>query len=426
MKSAALSIEKLREAVMRLPDDALAATREAALANLDEYGLPSVKDEDWRYTDLSSAIDISNRWLSEGAASASADTLRDAILSISASIDANWLVIANGRVDLSCFVESSNIDVERFSDSATPFVMDRPLADLNAALLHDGLRVQIHGATEKPLGILIIDEANAGAGVSQANIEIEIAPGCDAEIIEYHSSAGTDDHYSNSVIALQVDQGAHVGYVRIQERRIGHVQTGRLSAALGADARLNMASYDLGGGLIRNDLDVVLAGEGAECELRGLFLGSGSRLVDNHTAVDHAVPHCSSRELYKGILGGRSKGVFRGRVVVRPDAQKTDAFQSNPNLLLGDGAEIDTKPQLEIYADDVKCSHGATVGQLEEDALFYLRSRGIGLEDARALMIRAFANEIIDQLPIPGVADSIADSLHSTLANDRRQHEASA
>ena len=417
MKSAALSIEKLREAVMRLPDDALAATREAALANLDEYGLPSVKDEDWRYTDLSSAIDISNRWLSEGAANASADTLRDAILSISASIDANWLVIANGRVDLSCFVESSNIDVERFSDSATPFVMDRPLADLNAALLHDGLRVQIHGATEKPLGILIIDEANAGAGVSQANIEIEIAPGCDAEIIEYHSSAGTDDHYSNSVIALQVDQGAHVGYVRIQERRIGHVQTGRLSAALGADARLNMASYDLGGGLIRNDLDIDIGSPGVDAVFNGLYLAGDGQHIDNHTRVDHRVGPARSSQEYRGILNGRCRCVWNGKAIVHAGADGTDANQANHNLLLSENAEIDAKPELEIYADDVKCSHGTTVGQLDETALFYLRSRGLDKQQAIRILTHAFAADLVGRAPVAAAKETISMLVEKRLAS---------
>ena len=165
------------------------------------------------------------------------------------------------------------------------------------------------------------------------------------------------------------------------------------------DGRFTSHTLSLSGALVRNDLDVLLADEGAECNLRGLFLGSGDRVVDNHTFVDHAMPHGTSRELYKGLLGDHSRGVFRGRIVVRPDAQKTDATQSNRNLLLARGAEIDTKPQLEIYADDVKCAHGSTIGQLDEDALFYLRSRGLGLAEARQLIIRAFANEIVEALP---------------------------
>ena len=208
MKPTALSIEGLREAVSRLPDNALTATRQAALANLHENGMPTARDEDWKYTDLGSAIDISNRWLSHGAAAVSTDTLAESIALLTASIDANWLVVANGLIDLSHFIETAGIEVEQFSNSAAPIVSDRPLADLNAALLNDGLRVQINAATEKPLGMLIIDEANDGAAVSQVNIEIEVTAGCDAEIIEYHTSSGDDDHYGNSVVALQIGQAA--------------------------------------------------------------------------------------------------------------------------------------------------------------------------------------------------------------------------
>ena len=167
--------------------------------------------------------------------------------------------------------------------------------------------------------------------------------------------------------------------------------------------------------MIRNELAVGLAGEGAETELRGLFVGRDRRHVDNHTLVDHAMPHCASNELYKGVLRDRARGVFRGRVVVRPDAQKSDARQSNPNLLLSDRAEIDSKPQLEIHADDVKCSHGSSTGRLDEEALFYLCSRGIGLAEARALLTRGFASEITRGLPLPGLVDWAEQLLDASL-----------
>jgi len=160
---------------------------------------------------------------------------------------------------------------------------------------------------------------------------------------------------------------------------------------------------------------VVLEDVGADCTLHGLFLATGEQLIDNHTLVDHAMPHGTSRELYKGILGGSSRGVFRGRVIVRPGAQKTDARQSNPNLLLADSAEIDTKPQLEIYADDVKCSHGSAIGRLDADALFYLRSRGIDAERARLVLTRGFAVEVLEQLPAPALRDATLALLEERL-----------
>ncbi len=425
MKQVALSIDDLREAVLRMPDDALTATREAALANLDEHGLPSVRDEDWKYTDLGPAIDISNRWLASGATikTTSNDLLADAVAAIAGTIDANWLIIANGVIDTSLFDESSEIEVQRFSESAAPFVMDKPLADLNAALLNDGLRVQVHAATEKPLGILIIDETNAGAAVSQANVEIEVAPGCDAEIIEYQSSTGTGDHFGNSVITLQVGQAALASYVRIQDRRIGHIQSGRLSVTLGKDARLNMASYDLGGGLVRNDVDIDLGEPGADAVFNGLYLAGDGQHIDNHTRVDHRVGPASSSQEYRGILNGRCRCVWNGKAIVHAGADGTDANQANHNLLLSQHAEIDAKPELEIYADDVKCSHGTTVGQLDETALFYLRTRGLDKRQATQLLTHAFAADLVGRAPVAAAIDEIKSLVERRLGDLIREED---
>ena len=423
MKQAALSLENLRAAVMRLPVDGLTSTRKAALANIDEHGLPSVRDEDWKYTDIGPAIDISNRWLAGGAGGTSTDVQQDSIRAICSSIEANWLVIANGLVNRDYLDASADIEIERFGNTAAPKLAVRPLADLNAALLHDGLRVQIHGATEKPLGILVIDEVNAGASVSQANVEIEIAPGCDVEIIEYHHSSGEGDHYSNSVITLQIDQAAHVSYARIQNRRLGHVQTGRLSASLGNDARLSMSGYDIGGGLIRNDIDIDLSHPGAEAVFNGLYLAGDGQHIDNHSRVDHRAGPARSSQEYRGILNGRCRCVWNGKAIVHAGADGTDANQANHNLLLSENAEIDAKPELEIYADDVKCSHGTTVGQLDEAALFYLRSRGMDERQAAQMLTHAFAADLVGRAPVAAAKATIASLVERRLA-DLIQEEA--
>jgi Fe-S cluster assembly protein SufD len=416
MKPTTLSSNELRNAVSRMPAGALSAMRETALANLDKHGLPTVQQEDWKYTDLGSAIDISRRWLSAGAAAVSADKLPESIAAITRSIDADWLIIANGLVDTSRFKVSHGIDIERFSESAAPTVMDRPLAHLNAALLQDGLRIHVHAATEKPLGLLIIDEASSGAAVSQANVEITVAPGCDVEMIEYHSSSGSGDHFANSVVTLDVGEAAHASYLRLQERRIGHVQTGRLSVTLGKDARLNMASYDLGGGLVRNDVDVNLSASGADLVCNGLYLAGDGQHIDNHVRVDHRVGPASSSQEYRGILNGRCRCVWNGKAIVHQGADGTDARQANHNLLLSDKAEIDTKPELEIYADDVKCSHGTTVGQLDEAALFYLRSRGLGRHQAVQVLTRAFAADLVGRAPVSAAKSAVAELVESRLA----------
>jgi len=394
MKHAALSIDGIRAAVRRLPNNGLSASREAALAHLDEHGLPTQRDEDWKYTDLSAAVAISNRWLESGADYAPSQSIDDAVATITDAIDATWLVVANGVVSEQHAVagNAGALDVQRFSDSPSPFVMEGPLADLNAALLQDGLRVRITGTPEKPLGVLVIDHADNDAGVSQSCVHIETAAGSSLQVIEYHVSTGEQDHYANSVLSLSIGAGASVRHVRIQNRGIHHVQTGRTSVALGRDSTLRMASYDLGGGLIRNDIDINLGEPGADVVFDGLYLAGDGQHIDNHTRVDHRVGPATSSQEYRGIL------------------------QSNHNLLLSEQAEIDAKPELEIYADDVKCSHGTTVGQLDETALFYLRTRGLDKRHATQVLTHAFAADLVSRAPVHAAQDTISELVESRLA----------
>lgn len=416
MKAQQLAINELREAVLRMPPDGLTATRTAAVARLHDRGLPTLRDEDWKYTDLRSVVDISNRWLASGAKSPAVDSLAKPIDSITASIDANWLIIANGAIDSGRFDPQCGIDIERFADTSAPDFPDRPFADLNAALIRDGLRINIHAATEKPLGLLIIDSADEGATVSQASVEIHADAGCDVEIVEYQASAGAGDNYCNSVISLAIGESAHASYVRIQDRRIGHAQTARLSIDLGTDSELRMSSYDVGGGLIRNDLDIDLGNHGATAVFNGLYLAGDNQHIDNHTRVDHRVGPATSSQEYRGILNGRCRCVWNGKAIVHKGADGTDANQANHNLLLSNQAEIDAKPELEIYADEVKCSHGTTVGQLDESALFYLRTRGLDRQQAKQILTHAFAADLVGRTPISATLDTITALVDSRLA----------
>mgnify|MGYP003633410419 CR=1 FL=1 len=408
MKAETLAMNALREAVLRMPADRLTASRSAAMSRLSERSLPTPRHEDWKYTDLRSAVDISNRWLASGAAMPLSTSLRSHIDAITASIDANWLLVANGVVETDRFDAAAGIEVERFTDSSAPTFADQPLADLNAALLRDGLRVRIHSATEKPLGILIMDSADDGAAASQANIDISIDAGCDAEIIEYQASAGAGESYCNSIVSMQVGESARVSYVRIQDRHIAHAQTARLAVSMARDSTLDMAGYDVGGGLIRNDLEVDLNEPGAQANFNGLYLAGEGQHIDNHTRVDHRVGPATSSQDYRGILNGRCRCVWNGKAIVHQGADGTDAQQSNHNLLLSDQAEIDAKPELEIYADEVKCSHGTTVGQLDDTALFYLRTRGLDRREARQILTRAFAADLVNRAPIDACRETIA------------------
>ncbi len=417
MKAETLALNALREAVLRMPADRLTASRTAAISRLSERSLPTPRHEDWKYTDLQNAVDISNRWLASGAVVPAPNSLDKLVNEITASIDANWLLVVNGIVDTAQFDQDAHIDVERFTDSSAPAFADGPLADLNAALLHDGLRVRIHSATEKPLGILIVDSADEAALVSQANIDVSIDAGCDAEIIEYQSSSGAGESFCNSIVSMHVGEAARVSYVRVQDRHIAHTQTARLAVSMAKDSALDMAGYDVGGGLIRNDLEIDLSEPGAHASFNGLYLAGEGQHIDNHTRVDHRVGPATSSQEYRGILNGRCRCVWNGKAIVHKGADGTDAQQSNHNLLLSPQAEIDAKPELEIYADEVKCSHGTTVGQLDDTALFYLRSRGIGRREARQIMTRAFAADLVNRAPVDACKDAISALVDARLTD---------
>jgi len=229
-------------------------------------------------------------------------------------------------------------------------------------------------------------------------------------------SAGHARTLTSVVSEIFVEENAQLDWVMVQNEGEGAFHFNQVCSRQQRDSQLRLHTLSLGGGLVRNEIDAQLAAPGAEVDLRGLYVGTGSQHVDNHTRVDHATPHTSSRQLYKGILAESARGVFRGLVHVRPDAQKIDSQQSNMNLLLSDQARIDTRPQLEIHADDVKCSHGSTIGKLDEEALFYLRSRGLSENNARALLTRAFAAEICDALPAKGLREDASARVTSALA----------
>src|SRR5207302_721580 len=219
---------------------------------------------------------------------------------------------------------------------------------------------------------------------------------------------------------IVVGDNADLDYYKVQEEGPEAFHMAVTQVQLGRAARFSSHAFNLGGLWTRNEINAVFTGEGAECTLNGLYRGAGRQMIDNHTFIDHAVPRCVSHELYKGVLDDKARGVFNGKIYVRQDAQKTDAKQTNKTLLLSEEATINTKPQLEIYADDVKCTHGATVGQLDDEALFYLRSRGIGREEARSLLTFAFANDVLSRVKI----ESIRQRLEQTLLTSRHLPQA--
>jgi Fe-S cluster assembly protein SufD len=236
--------------------------------------------------------------------------------------------------------------------------------------------------------------------------------GSDVQIIERHQSLGSKPVFTNSVSEIFVHANASLELYRVQNDANTASIVDHTSIQQHRDSRVRTAVFSLGGKLMRNDLNIAFLGENAEAHLDGLTLLDDGQHADHHTRVDHRVPHCNSFEMYKGIYDGNSKGVFNGQIMVRPHAQKTNAFQQNNNIILGEKASVDTKPQLEIFADDVKCSHGCTVGQLDDEALFYLRSRGIPEHEAKALLLYAIGDEVIGKVRLK----ELRNRLHKLMA----------
>ena len=404
--------ELLEAAVSRLPEDALTPARKAALAHFATSGFPTVRDEDWKYTNLRHAVELSNAWLGNEVVASPESNLttaaEQAVKVITESIDAYWIVIANGIATVDAMLgtkelQSNGISITKLSQdgNVAAIIANDPMTSFNAALLQDGLRVRVHPSanSSKPLAFVFVDEATRG-DLSQARLIIDVDAGATIDIIEAHVSVGSDAQFANTVIQLDIADGARVGFVRIQERADSHIQVGKLIADLRRDAYFDYASFDFGGSLIRNDVAINIMEPGASVNLNGLYLAAGKQHIDNHTRIDHRVGPSQSREEYRGILGGHSRCIFNGKAIVHKAADGTDAEQSNHNLLLSETAEIDTKPELEIYAEDVKCAHGATVGQLDRSSLFYLRSRGLDRDEAVQLLTRAFAARILTASPI--------------------------
>jgi Fe-S cluster assembly protein SufD len=402
-----LSIDTLRDAVARLPDDRLMPMRRAALEQLDAQGLPTPRDEDWKYTDIAPFI---------GARTDSpvAGDLDGAIQRLTQSIDADWLVIANGNAELRRIAGAGIVllsDAEVLLDS--PFA----LTQLNTALLHDGIQIRIASdvVIERPIGILFIDDATSESGISQGRVEIEMAAGSQASFVEMHVSQGAENQHANSVVNLGLGPNAHADYVRIQNRDRLHSQTGRLQVSAKRDSRFNYCGFDFGGALVRNDLGIGIDEPGVSASFDGLYLAGTKQHIDNHTRVDHRVGPAESRQEYRGILTGDARCIWNGKAIVHEGADGTDAAQANHNLLLSDKAEIDAKPELEIYADDVKCSHGTTVGQLDETALYYLRTRGLDRNLAQQVLTRAFAQAIVSRSPIASCRELLTGMIEKRL-----------
>ena len=409
----------------------LGALRRDALAAFEGQGLPTRRLEAWKGTDYSALGELD--FVRVGPAEALREG-PDAESAAGGAGDAD-LVFVDGRLDPGAVRPDAlprGVRVLSLAEAwarepellegrlgSLPDPKTQSLVALQTALFEDGavLALDADARMERPLRIRMRSTTDAG-GASGAFPRLLVVAGEKSEstLLLEHTSSGEGPGFTALVAELLLAAGARCELVQVQAEDGGRIHFTSVHARVERDARFDAHVFTLGQGLVRSEMDVVLAEPGAETTLRGLFVGRDSSHIDHYTTVDHAAESCTSDEEYRGVLADRSKGVFRGRVIVRPGAQRTDASQSNPNLLLSDDATIDTKPQLEIYADDVKASHGSTIGQLDVDALFFLRARGLGEADARLLLTNAFAQRVAETVRDPDLRARVVDRVVGALS----------
>ena len=394
--------------------------RKAGMARFAELGFPTTKQEDWRFTNVAPIARLP--YLPAGGGAVTADDLAGFAF---AKLEGSRLVFIDGVYSNDLSVIEGQADGVVVSNLATalkesPDLIEKhlaryasdenaPFASMNTALFTDGVFVHVpKGAiVERPVQALFVSTAvEEGATTNVRNL---VVAGANSQLtlIESHAALKDGAYFSNVVNEFAVGENARVEHVKFQDESKDAFHIGALHAKLERSSNFTSHSIATGARISRNNLRTNLAGEGLVATLNGLYLTAGEQLADHHMVVDHAQPNCESHEYFNGILADKSKGVFHGRIHVHQDAQKTDAKQTNKNLLLSDDATVDTKPQLEIYADDVKCTHGATIGQMCDDAIFYLRARGIGEAKARRMLMHAFAGEIIDRIACESVREEL-------------------
>jgi Fe-S cluster assembly protein SufD len=407
-------VEQFAESESRLGGEFapwLRQVQKAAMARFTQSGLPSSRDEQWKYTSIR-PIEKRRFVPANGTACVAAEQ----IAGLLPGTDDPHLVFVNGQFapDLSNMRAGDGIRLASLADALarSAETLEPHLAHyadynfngftaLNTAFIGNGAVIQIADDVHCARPIHILHLSVPGEEPVSCHPRTLLVTGRHSRVTLVEQFAGLQDaaNLTNAVTEIMAGPGAVVNHVRVQRESPQGYLVGSVHIRQLEGSRVESHNLDLGGRLVRNDLNVVLTAPGAEIAMSGLYLTDGRQHVDNHTRVDHAAPSTRSDELYRGIVAGHSRAVFNGKVLVRKDAQKIAAQQANHNLLLSDKAEVDTKPELEIYADDVQCSHGATVGQLDEDALFYLRSRGVDAPQARQMLTRAFGFEVLARQP---------------------------
>ena len=414
------------------------ATRRQAMERFGELGFPTTRMENWKYTSVQPIARATFRLAESAKAKFSAQYLEGFKFGdqVSATlIFVNGFFVASlsdlsrlpGNVaagGLAGHLGSSIDGFEHYLAHYAPTEKQAFIA-LNTAFLEDGASIEIPTGTvlEKPIHVIHLTEPNGEP--LMVNHRTLIVAGRDVQAVVTESYVGGEgaSYFANGVTEIYLGENSSLEHAQIQQEGSRAFSISALHTHQERSSRLLCHNVALGAELVRNDVNCVMGGEGSECTLNGLYQTGGRQHVDNHTLIDHAMPHCSSREYYKGVLDGQSTGVFSGSIVVRKDAQKTDAIQNNKNLLLSEDAVINTKPELQILADDVRCTHGATIGQLDADAIFYMQARGIGKTAARNLLTRAFANDVIGRVSFAPLRQRLEATLLERLSKGWKAEE---
>lgn len=415
--------------IQRRIGNKLDTTRSNALQSFQQSGLPAPKNEEYKHTPLARALEKNFAFGDQKSPS----TITDVGEFRTPGVDANLIVFINGsyapalshvltapeKITITSLEDA--LAAKNVAANAHYGQYANPKADAfvawNTAAWKNGLFIQVPDNTtvEEPVEVLYINDALAGEVVAENRNLILVGKNSQMTIIEKFHSVGEGNHFTNLVNEVFVAEDARFEYYTISNDKGNRYQFSHTEIHQEDTSRVNTYTFDLQGRLLRTNLHLIIDGEDIESHMYGLYLLQGNTLADNHTVVDHKKPNSLTNELYKGIMNDSSKGVFNGKIFVRPHAQKTNAFQSNRNILLSEKAAANTKPQLEIWADDVKCSHGCTIGQLDEEALFYLRARGIDKHTARAMMLYAFAAEVSDHIPHAAIREHIEAMIRERL-----------
>jgi Fe-S cluster assembly protein SufD len=425
--------EKFNELQTENPGSIISMIREQGFENFNKSGLPSFKNEEWRYTKISTLFSKEYH-LSNGQNAATGVSDVDNFR-LPGFENANELVFVNGRFvkELSTLRSPENQlvvlpleeavrgkykeIVEAHLNKSSLFIKDGIHA-LNTSFIYEGVFIYVdkNQVLDHPVYLYHISDATDNHTLSQPRSLVFVDKSAKLQLVENYITIGSMDSFTNEVLEIIVDTNAIVEYYKIQDDLVNASQVGTTHIRQIGKSYVHTFTVSLNGGMIRNNTDIIMEAAGNEAHMYGLYLLKGRTHVDNHTLVDNTQPNCFSNEFYKGVIDDHATAVFSGKIFVRPDAQKTNAYQSNKNILLSDNATVNTKPQLEIFADDVKCSHGCTVGQLDEEALYYLRTRGISKEHAQSMLLEAFAADIVAQVKIEPLRNHIEKLIRERLS----------